>query len=99
MAKQRKTQGQLLRLRRSDKKRDHQQFDDQRNVTENSGSPDRQTIIDRAIEVIGDEGQAMHWLETPVCALDYTTPISLLHDAQSKADVMRVLTQLEHGAL
>jgi len=41
----------------------------------------------------------MHWLETPVCALDYTTPISLLHDAQSKADVMRVLTQLEHGAL
>jgi len=58
-----------------------------------------EAVIDRAIQVIGDEERAMRWMGTPVPALDYATPISRLHDSQGQADVLRVLTQLEHGVL
>ena len=58
-----------------------------------------QEVISRAIEVIGDQEQAMRWLGTPVRALDYATPISRLHDSEGQAQVLRVLSQLEHGVL
>jgi putative toxin-antitoxin system antitoxin component (TIGR02293 family) len=59
----------------------------------------RETVIDRAIEVIGDESEAMRWLGTPVPALGYATPISLLSSVAGETAVLNVLTQLEHGVL
>ena len=56
-------------------------------------------IVERSIEVIGNLEEAMRWLGTPVRALDYATPISLLHNTAGKEQVLAVLTQLEHGAL
>jgi uncharacterized protein (DUF2384 family) len=41
----------------------------------------------------------MRWLGTPVRALNYATPISRLHDPESREQVLSVLTQLEHGVL
>jgi len=56
-------------------------------------------ILHRAIEVIGDEAEAMRWMGTPIRALDYATPISLLHDAKGYEAVRAVLGRLEHGVL
>ncbi len=61
-------------------------------------SPSR-PVVERAIEVIGDRDEALRWLGTPVRALDYATPISLLGQPDGEARVMNVLTQLEHGVL
>jgi uncharacterized protein (DUF2384 family) len=58
---------------------------------------DRETVINRAIEVIGDKKEGMRWLGTPVRALGYATPISRLNDLEGQTAVMNVLTQLEHG--
>jgi len=60
---------------------------------------DESAILDRAIEVIGDRGEAMRWLGTPVRALGYATPISLLHNVKGRKSVIAVLTQLEHGVM
>jgi putative toxin-antitoxin system antitoxin component (TIGR02293 family) len=60
---------------------------------------DLERIVERAVEVIGTREEAMRWLGTPVRALGYATPISLLHDAASEERVLAVLTQLEHGVL
>ena len=60
---------------------------------------DRETVICRAIEVIGDGKEAMRWLGTPVPALGYATPISLLDNLKGQTAVLNVLTQLEHGVL
>jgi Protein of unknown function (DUF2384) len=64
-----------------------------------AGSQDRETVINRAIAVIGDEQEAFRWLGTPVRALDYATPISRLNDPEGQTAVLNVLTQLEHGIL
>ncbi len=56
-------------------------------------------VIQRVIDVIGDQEEAMRWLGTPVRALDYATPISCLYDASGRERVLSVLTQLEHGVL
>ncbi|HEY1339979.1 MAG TPA: MbcA/ParS/Xre antitoxin family protein [Bryobacteraceae bacterium] len=55
--------------------------------------------IHRAIEVIGSREEAMRWLGTPVRALDFATPISLLHDPTGREQVLSVLLRLEHGVL
>jgi uncharacterized protein (DUF2384 family) len=60
---------------------------------------DRETVINRAIQVIGDKKDAMRWLGTPVRALEYETPASRLNDSEGRATVLNVLTQLEHGVL
>jgi putative toxin-antitoxin system antitoxin component (TIGR02293 family) len=60
---------------------------------------DRETVICRAVEVIGDGKEAMRWLGTPVPALGYATPISLLDSLAGQTAVLNVLTQLEHGVL
>ena len=41
----------------------------------------------------------MRWLGMPVRALNYATPISLLHDPKGRKDVLTVLGRLEHGVL
>jgi putative toxin-antitoxin system antitoxin component (TIGR02293 family) len=56
-------------------------------------------VMRRATEVLGDEPSAMRWLGTPVRALDYATPISLLHDAKGREAVLSVLGRLQHGIL
>jgi putative toxin-antitoxin system antitoxin component (TIGR02293 family) len=69
---------------------------EQSQVAEETG---RETVINRAIEVIGVKSEALRWLGTPVPALGYATPISLLENPQGQATVMSVLTKLEHGVL
>jgi uncharacterized protein (DUF2384 family) len=54
-------------------------------------------IIDRATEVIGDRQEAMRWLGTPVCGLDFATPISLLGTEEGQIRVTDILGQMEHG--
>jgi putative toxin-antitoxin system antitoxin component (TIGR02293 family) len=56
-------------------------------------------ILRRVVEVIGSEAEAMRWMGTPVRALDYATPISLLHDAAGYEAVRIILGRLEHGVL
>ena len=56
-------------------------------------------VMRRATEVLGDRPSAMRWLGTPVRALDYATPISLLHNAKGREEVLSVLGRLEHGVL
>jgi hypothetical protein len=70
-----------------------------REVPEASESIQREAVLKRAIEVIGDREQALRWLDTPLRALDYDTPTSRLNRPGGQADVLRVLTQLEHGVL
>jgi putative toxin-antitoxin system antitoxin component (TIGR02293 family) len=53
--------------------------------------------LDRAVEVIGNREEAMRWLGTPVRALDYATPISLLGTSEGAKRVEDVLGQMEHG--
>lgn len=53
----------------------------------------------RAIQVIGDEPEAMRWLGTPIRALNYATPVSLLYSAAGRDAVLTVLGRLEHGVL
>jgi len=67
---------------------------------ENEGEDQAQaSVIRRTVEVIGDRSDAMRWLGTPVSALNYATPISLLHDSQGRDAVLSVLGRLEHGVL
>jgi putative toxin-antitoxin system antitoxin component (TIGR02293 family) len=56
-------------------------------------------VIGRATEVIGGRGEALRWLGTPVHALDYATPVSLLGTGKGRDQVLSVLDQLEHGVL
>ena len=56
-------------------------------------------VIRRAVEVIGNEPEAMRWLGTPVRTLGYATPVSLLHEAKGREQVLIVLGRLEHGIL
>jgi len=68
-------------------------------VSRENPSLDESTVLDRAIEVIGDKGEAMRWLGTPVRALGYATPISLLHDLKGRKSVIATLARLEHGVM
>jgi putative toxin-antitoxin system antitoxin component (TIGR02293 family) len=54
-------------------------------------------IIERIVEVMGNREQAMRWLGTPVRALDFATPISMLANSSGKKRVLDVLGQMEHG--
>jgi putative toxin-antitoxin system antitoxin component (TIGR02293 family) len=56
-------------------------------------------VLERATDVIGTREEAMRWLGTPVRALNYATPVSLLVDDAGADQVVAVLTNLEHGVL
>lgn len=56
-------------------------------------------ILQRAKEVIGDPDQALRWMGTPVRALHYATPISLLNSQQGQQAVLTILGRLEHGLI
>jgi uncharacterized protein (DUF2384 family) len=53
-------------------------------------------LIDRVTEVVGDRETALRWMGTPVQALNYATPVSLLND-DGFARVTNALEQLQHG--
>jgi putative toxin-antitoxin system antitoxin component (TIGR02293 family) len=55
------------------------------------------SVIVRTTEVIGDPDEAMRWLGTPVRALEYATPISVLGTSEGTECVEDVLGQMEHG--
>jgi putative toxin-antitoxin system antitoxin component (TIGR02293 family) len=55
------------------------------------------SVIERAIEVIGDKEQAMRWLGTPVQALGHATPISRLSTPKGQEEVRTILGRLEYG--
>jgi hypothetical protein len=59
----------------------------------------RESVVERAIGIIGNAEDAMRWLGTPIRALDNATPISRLHNPTGKDEVLAVLEQLEHGVL
>jgi hypothetical protein len=63
------------------------------------GDQGEAAVIRRAVEVIGDRSNAMRWLGTPVRALNYATPISLVHDSEGRDAVFTVLGRLEQGVL
>jgi len=56
-------------------------------------------VMERAVAVIGDKNAAMRWMGTPVRALDYSTPVSLLGTQTGRRAVLTVLGRLEHGVL
>ena len=56
-----------------------------------------EALIDRLVQVLGDREMALRWMGTPVQALDYATPISLLNSDDGFARVLKVLDQLQHG--
>jgi putative toxin-antitoxin system antitoxin component (TIGR02293 family) len=60
---------------------------------------DEAAVINRAVEVIGDKRDAMRWMGTPIRALDYATPVSLLSTRKGRQTVTEVLGRLEHGVL
>ena len=49
------------------------------------------SVIARATELMGDRDEAMRWLGTPVRALDFDTPVSLLGTREGAARVERVI--------
>ncbi len=55
------------------------------------------TVVERATEVIGDRERALRWLGTPVRALNFATPISLLNSEEGLKSVLTILGRLEHG--
>ena len=54
-------------------------------------------MIGRATEVIGNREEAMRWLGTPVRALNFATPISILGTKDGIERVNDVLGQMEYG--
>ena len=56
-------------------------------------------VLNRAVEVIGDKNDAFRWMGTPVRALDFATPVSLLGTLRGRQAVVRVLGRLEHGVV
>jgi Protein of unknown function (DUF2384) len=57
------------------------------------------TVLKTAVDVIGDRAEAMRWMGTPVRALGYATPVSLLATKEGADAVLAVLSRLEHGVL
>ena len=54
-------------------------------------------IADRATEVFGSRQNAMRWLGTPIPALEYETPVSMLDRTEGVNAVLAVLGRIEHG--
>jgi putative toxin-antitoxin system antitoxin component (TIGR02293 family) len=62
-------------------------------------NPDVERIVAAAIKVIGNREEALRWMGTPVRALGFSTPVSLLATPEGEARVLAVLSQLEHGVM
>jgi Protein of unknown function (DUF2384) len=67
--------------------------------TPNTESQQVDCVICRATEVFANRQKALRWLGTPVRALEYATPISLLDRPDGRSAVLKVLDKIEHGVL
>ena len=56
-------------------------------------------VVERATDVIGDRDRALRWMGTPVQALNYATPVSLLGSKKGRDAILATLHNLEHGVL
>jgi putative toxin-antitoxin system antitoxin component (TIGR02293 family) len=56
-------------------------------------------VVNRATEVFANQEKALRWLGTPVGALQYSTPISLLGHPDGRQAVLDTLDKIEHGVL
>jgi putative toxin-antitoxin system antitoxin component (TIGR02293 family) len=67
----------------------------QRKYTE----PDRRwrQVLDRAVEVFGDESEAILWLKEPKSALQGMTPIQAIKTEYGVQQVELMLGRIEHG--
>jgi hypothetical protein len=54
-------------------------------------------LIGRATAVFGTRDEALRWLGTPIPALNYSTPMSVLGSFEGSRRVEDVLGQIEHG--
>jgi putative toxin-antitoxin system antitoxin component (TIGR02293 family) len=62
-------------------------------------SPERQAVLQRAIDVFGNEMKARRWFLKQVPALGHHTPYSFLDKPETKQEILDVLTRIEDGAL
>lgn len=65
--------------------------------TSSNLQPRIQRIINKVSKVLGSQDDAMRWLGSPVRALDFATPISILGSKEGVKRVNDVLGQMEHG--
>lgn len=56
-----------------------------------------EAIFNRAVAVLGNVEKARRWFETPVRALNFAKPASLLGNSEGQGKIIAVLTRLEHG--
>lgn len=54
-------------------------------------------ILSKAIDVLGNEKDALHWLETPKRALNGRVPIKVAETGEGKQQVFALLFRIEHG--
>lgn len=54
-------------------------------------------VLGRVREVIGSPEESLRWLGTPVRALNFATPISLLGNPDGVDSVLNALGQMQHG--
>jgi putative toxin-antitoxin system antitoxin component (TIGR02293 family) len=54
-------------------------------------------IITKATEIIGTQEEALCWLQSPVRALNYSTPLSIAGTQEGLNRIDDVLGQMEHG--
>lgn len=60
-------------------------------------SEENQALIARAVEVIGNERDALHWLEKPKRALGNLIPFKVAETEDGKQKVLDLLGRIEHG--
>ncbi len=86
-------------LKPGEKKRIKIASEAKRRASEKAPQTAYSAVLKRAIEVIGDQAEAMRWMGTPVRSLDYSTPISLLPTREGRKAVLATLEKLEHGVM
>lgn len=69
----------------------------QHDVNSSEAATDFQRVLNLATSIIGNSEQALRWMGTPVRALDYLTPVSLMGSQGGAEAVEAVLHRLEHG--
>jgi len=61
------------------------------------GSFGERTLMNRAIEVIGSFEKALRGFETPVAALNYVAPNSIIGSKAGQDALLTLLRRIEHG--
>lgn len=56
-----------------------------------------QKLFARAVEVLGNERDALHWLQTPRFALNNQIPLKLIETDEGQQEVLDLLGRIEHG--